>query len=138
MEESEDTLDSSDGAIIHPGMAGTSDEVRCVVCVWSMAGFVVRKSNGMSASLKSTNVGLRGGRTIWLVLWGEPGGLSIRSTGESGRHCVVFTVVGLDCRGAVATGGGALVSVEPSPMLVADCSAARFRGFVGGMLTASF
>ncbi len=72
------------------------------------------------------------------MLWGEPGGLSVRNTGESGRFCVVFTVIGLDFRGVVATGGGVLVSVEPSPMLVADCSAARFRGFVGGMLTDFF
>ena len=103
-----------------------------------MAGFVVRKSNGMSASLKSTNVGLRGGRKVWLVLWGEPGGLSSRSTGDSGRLCVVFTVCGLDILGVVATGGVDLVGVRLIPMLVADFSAAKFRGFVGGMLTSFF
>ena len=90
----------------------------------------------MSASLKSTNVGLRGGRKVWLVLWGEPGGLSSRSTGDSGRLCVVFTVSGLVFLGVVATGGIDLVSVRLIPMLDADFSAAKFRGF--DVMLASF
>lgn len=61
MDESDETSDWSDWTVIHPGISGRSDAVRCEVQLRSCDGFVLVRSNGTRSSHSLINVGLYDG-----------------------------------------------------------------------------